>query len=633
MSAPVAASTAAIAGSTSRIRQALDILVQTFDRYFSFDSRRNVVRAAAAMVLLAGCASLLLGQDANWDLRNYHLYNGYALLEGRLRVDLAPAQLQSYFSPLLDVVHYLAMTRLPAPLAGFAFGAWHGLLFLPVSGIAWLVLQGQPQRARLAPLLGIAGMCSAAFLSELGGSMADNTTAIFVLASLFLLLRAPLQVMGPRRSLIWVIGVAGVLLGVAVGLKLTNAIYAIALAVMLLFAPGTLPRRLQAITTLSVAAMLSAGLAAGWWYWSVFSAFGNPLFPQFNAFFQAPLAAPISIADTFWLPRNAVEQMTWPLIFTFDPKRVGQVSLNQCIWALLYAAAAIALLRLVLRRGPVGPAFAQPMRSVVVFFVVAYLLWQVTFSIHRYLVALELLAPLLLWYLGSKVIPQRAAMLWNGLLVVMCAGYSLLGWNTWGHEPWARHGVEVQSPQMPAPDDSVVLLVGDDAQAWRVPFMDPRARYVGVANNFPESSEYRRQVADMLLQRGQHFAMLSAPGEKLEARFKRMNDWAAQLGVSDQPGCARLHWLATRVRGLKSVVEESAHGQCRLQPRPGLATDLPVALEQDRQRAQVGLQPYGLAIAADSCVLLSSRIGQGSYPYQWCRVVVSPAPAPPQGSE
>jgi hypothetical protein len=28
------------------------------------------------------------GQDSNWDLLNYHFYNGYALLNGRFSIDV-----------------------------------------------------------------------------------------------------------------------------------------------------------------------------------------------------------------------------------------------------------------------------------------------------------------------------------------------------------------------------------------------------------------------------------------------------------------------------------------------------------------------------------------------------------------
>ncbi|MFQ5767967.1 MAG: hypothetical protein ACE5ID_08295, partial [Acidobacteriota bacterium] len=49
---------------------------------------RRAFRVETGLALLAGmiggvAVSLLLGQDVNWDLQNYHLYTPYALLHGR----------------------------------------------------------------------------------------------------------------------------------------------------------------------------------------------------------------------------------------------------------------------------------------------------------------------------------------------------------------------------------------------------------------------------------------------------------------------------------------------------------------------------------------------------------------------
>ena len=72
--------------------------------------------------LAFGALSMLHGQDANWDLYNYHLYNPFAYLNDKLDIDLAPAGAQSYFNPALDVLHYLLLTGPWPPLSGVVLG-------------------------------------------------------------------------------------------------------------------------------------------------------------------------------------------------------------------------------------------------------------------------------------------------------------------------------------------------------------------------------------------------------------------------------------------------------------------------------------------------------------------------------
>src|SRR5258707_13893698 len=85
-----------------------------------------------------GVWSLCLGQDAGWDLRNYHWYNPYALLTGRAALDGAPAGLQTWFAPYIDLVWVGLAQALPAPVVGFIIGAGQSASFL------LLLLLGDP---------------------------------------------------------------------------------------------------------------------------------------------------------------------------------------------------------------------------------------------------------------------------------------------------------------------------------------------------------------------------------------------------------------------------------------------------------------------------------------------------------
>ena len=58
------------------------------------DTEDQVFRLRLALMtgvpFLFGLLALLMGQDADWDFRNYHWYNAYAFLNGRFTIDFLP---------------------------------------------------------------------------------------------------------------------------------------------------------------------------------------------------------------------------------------------------------------------------------------------------------------------------------------------------------------------------------------------------------------------------------------------------------------------------------------------------------------------------------------------------------------
>ena len=624
-------------GWRSRLRARLTGGLATLHRRFGFGTRRGVANSTVAVALLCALVSVLRGQDTNWDLRNYHLYNAWSLLHGRLGLDLAPAQLQSYFTPMLDVPYFLLVQHAPAPLAGALLGLLHGLAFLPVAWIAWRALPGDPRRDWLAPLLGLAGLTSAAFLSELGNTMGDNSTAPLVLGALALMLP---QAGGGWRSRQVVL--AGALLGMAVAFKLTNAIYAVALGLAVLVPPLPWRRRLLAGAGLALVALVLFGVLAGPWLYRVWEMYGNPLFPQFNHWFQAPLAAPDAVADLRWRPKGLGETLLWPLLFTFDPHLVSEIAMLQAVWALLYVAALVAAIAWLWRRGRgAGPGRAGDpavLRMLGVFFVAGFVLWLLMFSIHRYLVVLELLAPLVLWLLLCGTVRGRAGDRLAAIAVAFCALVALAGWSDWGHARWNSTAVRVETP--PAPVPGVVLLVGDEPQSWRIPWLAPESVYVGVASNFPESPVYALRVREMLAGGDRAMAMLPADAdgwnEKMREKRERIekhNRWAARIGL-DRGDCIALRWIAGRSRS-RDLVEpaDSPSGRCRL-ALAGTAGDVETgnrfALEDRRreerermeQLAMALEQRYGLRVDLDACSVHGSWIGKESFPYRMCPVAL-----------
>lgn len=247
------------------------------------------------MPVLLGLYSIWLDADANWDLYNYHLYNPFAWLHGKLSIDLAPADMQSYFNPLMDAVLFTLNPHVPSRLVGFLLGTLHGLTFVLATGIArcaWPCAL-ETDRRRVTVLFAAAGTLmansagtfTANFLAGLGNSMGDDTTALFVLSGVLAVLSNWTRLSrSDSAGLAGSIG-SGVLVGLGTGLKLTNAnaVFAISLCLSLLGYPMSLLARIRISFCFGLGVLSGIPITGGHWMVHMWTLFGNPLYPQFGA--------------------------------------------------------------------------------------------------------------------------------------------------------------------------------------------------------------------------------------------------------------------------------------------------------------------------------------------------------------
>ena len=589
--------------------------------------------AALLVPLLFGLMSLMLGQDDGWDMKNYHIYNPYALLNDRMDIDIAPAQWHSYFNPTLDIPYYLMTTWFPGPVVGFVFGVLHGLNFVLVFAIARNVLgadQGGGYRVPL--LLAVAGACSAGFLSELGNSMGDNMTALLVLAALLILLKRWDQLQQWSRAAVLAVLLAGFVMGLGTGLKLTNATYAVALCAAFFVAPGTLWLRFRLAFLFGVATLAGIAITAGWWWLKMWQAFGNPLFPQFNSIFRSPLAQQVAVMDTFHFPHNALETLFWPVVFTFDFLRVSEVELRQTIWPIVYllfiGVCAYLLYLRVARKSDGKPALAPRACFLLLFFALGYLAWLKLFSIHRYLIPIELLAPLVVWVLLQRVLPQGAARRVGGWVLAFTT-LAVFPFVTWGHAPWASKSFSAEVPPFTQPGSTIVFTAHvHPAMGWMATLMPKEVSVVSLVG-FPGTQAYTDRINAVIAGRpGPHYAMLFASKNYKQDSVPRKLKLAQMLGLTDSAaGCAKLDGILKRVRfQVQMLPLEGAPGgqHCALELQPKYRMDLPALDRAVVTEAQKTLQGYGLALDGAACKIYPAFIGADPYPYQLCPVKAAP---------
>lgn len=592
----------------------------------------STYRTAVIVAPLAfGLVSLLLGADTNWDLQNYHLYNAYALLNGKLDIDLAPAGFQTYFSPMLDVPYYLAMEYIPPRIVGFLMGAMHGINFVILLGICRVVLSklSQEEKIYIPTLLALAGCLTANFLSEIGSSMGDNTTALLCLASILVVLTNHRRIQEDISAGWPLFLIAGLFMGAGIGLKLTNAPYAVAVCIGLFAFSYSFLSRVKFAFVFGIGVLVGIGCINGYWFYTMWFKFGNPLFPQFNNIFQNPLAASVAVGDTSWLPKNIWQQIFWPFIISVDAQKVGQIAIRQIIWALVYFlliafAIKVVYLRFTNRKKEV---INPPERFIIAVVVIGFLVWMKLFSIYRYMVPMDMLAPLAVFILCKALLPYALAKRVAGVSIVIATLVVLSGTRTWWHEPWGEQLLHAEIPALADPARTTVLMVeGDPPWAWLAIAFPVKVAFVQIQGNFPQGPGYADHVKKILLERsGPTFAQFSGTHDQDGEKADRIRKQAEHLGLTKYTGrCESLTWVIKTLKLRASVVPvtQPAEVACRLEVKSKESRrDVELGNRIERDKARAALKTYGLTILEQSCTLHRAGIASDVRVYQWCPVI------------
>jgi len=459
--------------------------MKLLDRLGEAQARALTLALYLGAPLCYGIVAILVRQDYNWDLLNYHHYNPFAWLNGRRGHDIDAAILPGgYFNPLLHLPLYLATQALPPKLTAFLVGALQGVNAILVFQIARAALPGPdaPQRTVAALGIGVLGTVAAGNLGQIGASFGDNILSLFVLGALAILVR-DVATLGCRRA-----ALAGIALGLAVGLKPTMGLYAPGLALACLVATGTRAHRLALAASLAAGSALGWALSGGFWALDLWRSFGNPLFPFFNDVFKSPFAAIDPHKNLVYLPKTWWDAFTLPWRFPFNPRLVGEVRFLDLRVPILYSLAFAAAAAWAFRR----PALRPEARMTLALLGASFVAWLGMFAIYRYLIALELLAPLGILLLVLSLVATRrlsARSLAPAVLILALVLLPTLRVAGWGHVPWHDTYFGVEPPPMQKPERTMILLPGTEPTAFLVPYFPRAVRFVRVSRWILDSPE------------------------------------------------------------------------------------------------------------------------------------------------
>jgi hypothetical protein len=472
--------------------------------------------------LAGGLGALHFGFALEWDLLNYHLYNPHALMTGRQAIDVAPAQLQTFLNPALHLPMYLVFKYSNAAVLVFIIGVLQGSqLVLLVLILEQLTGQGITRRWQLLTIA-VLGLFGPIFLNQLGGTQGDTLLSVLVLAGLLTILRELKQNDASTTLRAGIFG--GLLLGMACGLKLTMALYALSLALASFFCFRA-STRWRIVSGLALGGILGVLLTGGVWFIYQWQLYGSPLFPYLNNIFGSAWIGQVSYRDIRWIPVSINEWLFYPLLWLMDPHEVWEFKFRDIRVPLVVAIVFIMPLLSWRRMREKAPALGL----VWLFLAFSYVLWIKLFSIYRYLSVVELLAPVVIFC--SFFLYVRST---RGLLVLLLA---LVATQALVTHPRGPSNWEFQAGTTTAlkdlPPDAMVIIDGYEPVAYAGLWLDDDIPMVRIRANFMSGTEPQHRLHEFAQETvrdhpGSHFLLL--PGVEMDAPF--IADDLAWVGLS-----------------------------------------------------------------------------------------------------
>lgn len=449
--------------------------------------------------------ALYVGQDWNWDTRNYHLYVVHAWLTDRMFYDLAPAQVQTWINPAILLPQYALIQHTPPRVAGALLGALAGLNAVPLWVLvrrlqAWEISRLARMSAACVVIVGLTGSM---FVSMTGTTFAEPIGTPFVLASLACLIAAPATPVTTRRFLL-----SGLLLGIACGLKLTHLAFALGLSAALLALWPFARWQVAALAAYAVGGLAGFAATGGYWAAKMWWAFDNPFFPYVNGVFRSSWIEPTNWADSrFVIPAFFHTFFVYPFTWLVGNHPTNELPFREPRFALVAVLLLLAVLVPMLRartpqrvvRSTMLPA-AQAINFwlLALFFLFSFAIWLKQFGIQRFVLPLEVLSGVLLLISVERLVANRRMAVATLTSLMVCA----LMWtqaSDWGHIPYGASWFGIQPPPLSS-TPTLYLMMDREPSSYVIPFLPRNERFVRLESNNPlEPGRYLGRRAEAII--------------------------------------------------------------------------------------------------------------------------------------
>ncbi len=425
----------------------------------------------AGLMTASGLYSIWLGIDVNFDLLNYHLYNPYAFLNGKVGQDVFAAGVHSALNPLLDVYFYWVFFTFfnSTKWIGFFMGLPYGVLIWLVYQLARKIFRHTLYPKTYAALAALIGCTSAGIISQVGTTTNEIPLAIFHILAFWAILNA----IQNTHKTYWLY-ISASIAGAAAGLKLTGAPFCLALTAVLLCYINRFEKPKRAFLLYTLCGIGGFLLTNGYFMWQNTVLYGNPVFPFYNAIFHSPYFDPINVTETRFFPTHWLQWLFYPFFWAFAPAQyVAEDTVQDCRLALFLIALVVWGALIIKNR--LGGVKKEEALSLLVYCATGYVIWLVEFSILRYAAVLEALCGIVLLGACASIRKKRWG-LYTALLLVGISGWGYKA-PEWHHEMFWEQAVLFD--EKPTVEDNSLVFFMHLPSSYLAPLLNPKATYMG----------------------------------------------------------------------------------------------------------------------------------------------------------
>jgi hypothetical protein len=457
-------------------------------------------------VALALACNYVLGKDMAWDTLNYHLYLGFSALNDRFGQDYFAAGPLAYLNPYAYVPFYLMVRAgLPALVICSVFAAAHSIILWLSFELGVAVCPSKDGYTRV-----FAGGCAVALafmnpvlMQQIGSCFADITTAELALGG-WLLLAGAVRV--PRISRVLC---AGLILGAASALKLSNALSAVSAIAILAMLPLGWRGRIRHGFLYGISLGVGFALIVAPWGYRLAKIFGNPMFPMFNSIFRSPeFSMEASGSANRFIPDSFGDALLRPFAM-LDPVRMVHEELSAP--DLRYAVLVTLVILLVLRWGwgrfgQVAPSSNDRQINESTRVLVAlggglslyWVLWLYVSGNSRYVLTMACVAAAVIVGVLLRLFESRPTMRNRILAIIFVAQTFQLCLGAeyrWNGTPWGGQWFDVSIPEKLKTNANLYMTLSMQSNSFLAPFLAKDSGFVNVWGDYtldPESANGAR---------------------------------------------------------------------------------------------------------------------------------------------